>query len=260
MTKIIDIKKLRNNTYLVTFNVNSVTKTHVLTEDTIIKFNILKSKDIEDKEYKKIISINEDDVLYQKALHFINYQMRTISETKKHLHKNTKDETVINRIIKKLKDQQFLNDSNYVKEYVTQKIEFDLVGPKYIKDKLIQKGIHYDLITENLITFHDELQFGKIEEIIKKETKYPIKKPFKKAYISLKGKLVNKGFSLNIIESQLTSFRDIIKESCLEDELITKELDMLLKKFDKTDFKEKDKIIQKLLQKGFDYNTIKKYV
>ena len=138
MNKVLDIKKLKNNTYLVTFDVAGKTKTQVLSEETLISFNLLSLKDISKEDYKKLIKQNDDNMLYNKAIHFIDYQMRSISEVKKHLKKSTKDDTKINSIIKKLKDQQYLNDNHFASEYVTQKIEFDLVGPKYIKEKLIQ--------------------------------------------------------------------------------------------------------------------------
>lgn len=260
MNKITDIKKLRNNTYLVTIIKNTETKTHILTEDTLIDYNILQPRTITNDEYKNIIQSNEFHLLYQKSLHFIEYQMRSISEVKKNLKKFTKDETLINRIITELKNNNYLSDALYVKEYVNEKIQYDMIGPKSIKDKLIQKGIHFDLIDAELLQFTDELQFSKVEELIQKELRYPIKKTYLKAYQSLKQKLVSKGFSLRIIDSLLQSFSDVIKESCLEDELIIKDLQKLKQDYNINNYNDKQKVIQKLLSKGYDYNLIKKHL
>jgi SOS response regulatory protein OraA/RecX len=104
------------------------------------------------------------------------------------------------------------------------------------------------------------MQFDKINHIIQKEIKFPIKKHYKKAYVSLKTKLISKGFSLRIVEAALSSSSDLIKEVCLEDQLLKNEVDKMLKQYDKTDFKQKEKMISKLLQKGYDYSLIKKYL
>jgi len=260
MNKVTELKKLKNNTYLLTITVKNKTKTHVVSEETIIAFNLLSSSELSDSEYKKMVGQNDDFLLYEKAVHFIDYQMRSISEVKKHLKKSTKDDKQIQTIIKKLKDQHYLDDALFVKEFVTQKIEFDFVGPKYIKQKLIEKGIHYDLIASNLLAFTDDIQFDKINTLILKETKFPIKKPYHKAYVSLKTKLVGKGFSLRIIESAMISNKELIQESCMEEELLELELSKIIGNYNLDDYKEKDKLLKKMLQKGFDYELIKNHL
>jgi regulatory protein len=186
--------------------------------------------------------------------------MRTISEVKKHLGKDIKDTDVINKIINRLKINGYLNDDFYAKTYMNEKIDYDLVGPRYIREKLILKGIHYDIIDANLINYKEENQFDKVFELIKKETKYKIKKPYKKAYMSLKQKLVNKGFSLGVIESCLLSNIDLIKECIDEDTLILREIDKLKKKYDFNNYLEKSKAVKNLLSKGYNYETIKEHL
>ena len=125
---------------------------------------------------------------------------------------------------------------------------------------VILKGIHFDLIDQHLVKYTEKYQVGKINQIIKNETKYKIKKPYKKAYLSLKRKLVSKGFSLRIIESSLLSNIDEIKAMIDEEPLLARELDKLVKKFDLSKYEDKSKVIKALLSKGFDYELIKKHV
>lgn len=257
MINITEIKKLRGNRYLIKAIQNGKENTHIVPEETILKHNILGPKKITIKEYKKMVSSSTIDLLYSKALYYIEFQMRTISEVKNQIRRNTDDEEIINKLIKKLKTQGYLDDNKYVEEYITEKIEFELVGPRYIKEKLIRKGIHFDLIDQHLVKYKEEYQYGKIREILVKETKYPIKKAYIKAYQSIKAKLINKGFSIPIIESTMLSNKDLLEEAVSEGPLLQIELDKLKKQFDINDFKEKDKIIKKLLSKGFRYDLIK---
>jgi len=171
MIKITDLKKLKKDKYLIQVEENDKTTPHIVTENTIIKYNLLRQKTMTKSDYQKIIKNNEYELLYLKAINYISYQMRTISEVKKHLKKDIKDEKIIMKLVTELKQNNYVNDKMYVEEYVNQKMEFDLVGPKYIKDKLITKGIHFDLITENLRKYNDEVQFDKVFQIIKNETK-----------------------------------------------------------------------------------------
>lgn len=258
MIDIIEIKKLRGNRYLVKVNKNNQEYIHIVTEDTILNHNLLGPKKLTDSVYKEIIKQGEIDLLYSKALFFIEYQMRTISEVKKHLRKSTRDEIVIEDLIKKLKDQGYLNDKHFTKEFIQEKIEFDLIGPKQIKEKLISKGIHFDLIDEFLVTYKREYQYDKVETLLQKETKYDFKKPYIKVVNRLKTKLISKGFSLSVIEEVLEANKELIASKVNELPLIEKELKKLKKQYKIKDYKEKDKVIKKLMSQGFSYDLIKK--
>ena len=219
---------------------------------------MLTPRQLSTSEYETINRVKIEDILIEKALVFIDFKMRTISEVKKRLKKEVADEELINKIIKILKEKKYLNDNFYIESYVNEKLEYDFVGPRYIKEKLIGKGIHYDLIDQHLIRYSDNQQYNKINEFLKNELKFPIKKPYIKAYLSLKRKLVNKGFSLNIVESALQSNKDEIKEMTDDLPLLKRELDKLFKKYDIANYEEKNKVVKSLLSKGFDYELIKK--
>jgi len=255
-----EISKTKGNRYLLKIRNEKELETYLVYENTIIKYSMLSPRELSDNEYRVIKQDKTTDQLYEKALKYIDYKMRTISEVKKHLSKDIKDKTVIQNIVDKLKVNGYLNDDFYTLTYMNEKIDYDLVGPRYIRQKLILKGIHYDVIDANLINYKEENQFDKVFELIKKETKYKIKKPYKKAYMSLKQKLVNKGFSLGVIESSLLSNIDLIKECIDEDSLILREIDKLKKKYDFNNYLEKSKATKSLLSKGYNYETIKEHL
>ncbi len=255
-----EISKTKGNRYLLSVRNKKELETYLVYENTIVKYCLLSPRELSDEEYNVIKKDKTTDKLYEKALKFIEYKMRTISEVKKHIGKEVEDIEMIEKIVSKLKSKGYLNDDFYTKTYMNEKIDYDLVGPRYIREKLILKGINYDIIDSNIINYKEESQFDKVFELIKKETKYKIKKPYKKAYMSLKQKLVNKGFSLGVIESSLLSNIDLIKECIDEDSLILREVDILKKKYDFSDYQEKSKATKSLLSKGYNYETIKKHL
>ncbi len=260
MNKITNIKKLRNDSYVIEIEENGTKVPHIITENTIIKYHLFSKESLTKEEYKNIIKDNEYELLYLKAINYISYQMRTISEVKKHLLKSTKNQTLINKIITELKGNRYLNDKEYVKEYINEKMEFDLVGPKYIKEKLISKGVHFDLIDEYLSQYNEHIEYDKIYTLISKELKYKLKKPYQKVYLSLKQKILSKGFSLPIVESSLLSRKDDILEMIDEDNLLQLDFNKIKDKYDIKKYDEKNKLIKKLLSKGHKYELIKEFI
>lgn len=260
MNKILKIKKGKSDRYIIEIETKLGTVPHVISENTIIKYNLINKKTLDNNEYKKMIKDNEYEILYLKSINYISYQMRTISEVKKHLRKDTTNETLINKIIAELKQHNYVNDTYYVTEYVKQKIEYDLVGPRYIKDKLISKGIHYDLIRDALLVYDETIEFDKVYDLIQKHLKYKQKKPYQKVYQSLKQKLILKGFSLNVIESSLLSAKDDMLAQIDSSELLRNDFKKIAHKFDLSIYEDKNKLIKNLMSKGHNYDQIKSYI
>ena len=151
MISLVEISKTKKQRYLLIIDKAGKTEKHVVSENMIIKYNLLTPRELSNYEYKTISKVKIEDLLYEKALFFIDFKMRTISEVKKRLRKEVEDEQLINKLIKKLKEDNYLNDDFYVKTYLNEKLDYDLVGPGYIKEKLILKGVHYDLIDQHLL-------------------------------------------------------------------------------------------------------------
>lgn len=260
MNKVLNIKKAKSNRYIVEIETKQGKVPHVISENTIIKYKLLINKTLDTNEYKRMILDNEYEILSLKAINYVGYQMRTISEVKKYLQKDTQSETLICKIIRELKKNKYVNDTSYVTEYVKQKIDFDLVGPRYIKDKLVSKGIHLDLITEELLSYNETIEFDKVHTLIYKQLKYKQKKPYQKVYLSLKQKLITKGFSLNVIESSLISSKDDILKQIDSLALLKKDYYTINNKFDLTVYNEKNNLIKKLMSKGHNYELIKTFI
>jgi len=75
--------------------------------------------------------------------------------------------------------------------------------------------------------------------------------------MSLKQKLINKGFSLNVVESSLISCKDDIKAMIDEKSLLQNEIQKLKGKYNLDVYEEKNKLIKKLMTKGYSYELIK---
>lgn len=260
MINLKSITKQKNGRYRLEFDIDDVISKHTVLEETLLSLSLFSPRPLTKDEYENTIQKGEYDLLYQKCLDFINFQMRTVYEINKYLKKYTSDLIIMKKIVTKLKLSGFLNDNDYMKRYISEKMEYDYIGPAKIKESLFKKGLNKEFIDDNLKIFSADLQVEKIIYLIEKETRYPIKKPYLKFVNSFKQKLINKGFSLSSVNAAIDIKKDIIIESIDIEELIRKEIALLKRKYDISIYEEKDIIVKKLLQKGFIYSNINKYL
>ena len=150
---------------------------------------------------------------YQKALNLLDYAPQTeknifIKLTKKGYSKN-----IIKKVIKKLQENNLINDLEYAKIYADNLIKIKHTGPIKIIFKLKSKGIDNEqaiIITKDSVSAN-----GGESEILKKYIKkniQSIKKLLEKNQIEkIKLKLYNSGFSVSVINKITKNLIDIIK-------------------------------------------------
>jgi len=97
---------------------------------------------------KEVICMEDYDKGYEAALRYIANRMKTEEEVRKKL-KAGFSEQLIGQIIAKLKENSYIDDSNYVTCYIRDRIKFNPMGRLRIKKELQQRGIAKNLIEEN---------------------------------------------------------------------------------------------------------------
>ena len=217
-------------------------------EDQIVSYRLIKGNVLDQKTYKTLMTDVNNTVYYNKALHFIDFKPRTKKEINEYLTKFQLDESTINKIIKKLEKIGFIDDERYANRYTEELIRKGK-GKKAIYNLLIKKGIEQDLINENLSKYEKDDEFANAlriaEKLVKPESDYPIKKQ----KMQLIEKLLREGYgqdAINYAMSNIT-FTDNSQER-------------LIKEYEKLQDKniEKEKIIARLLAKGYEYSDIKR--
>ena len=244
--KIIKYKKLSGSNYKVYLDNN---ETITLNENIIIKYNLLINKEIND--INELIKDNNNYMVYDLALKYINIKMRCESEIKAYLSKKEIDNKLIESTIKKLKEQGFINDKLYTKSYISDKIRINNYGLDKIKSELIKLKINRQIIEEELKNVDREELNQKKEKLIDKKLRT------NKSYAGevLKQKIlidfINKGYYkediLNILNNKDLS----------NDELYEKEYKKLYNKYSKKySGSELEYFVnQKLYQKGIKKNN-----
>lgn len=220
-------------------------------EDLILKYELLLTKEIDDKTKEKIEEENLSYIAYDLAIKQIAKKARSTKEIEEYLKKNMVNKDIILNIIDKIKKEGYLNDSLYTEMFINDKINLSNDGPFKIKEELIKKGIDENIINDKISLFDEDLQKDKIKKILDKQ----IKTNRSKSNYILKNKisnyLVNLGYNKNIIYKELsnTNFES-------DDDIRKKEYDKLYKVLSrKYSGKELEyKIKSKMYAKGFYHN------
>ena len=247
MKKISKIKK-NNNKYTIILSDNSSLSFY---SDTLIKYNLLKPRDISDKELEEIINYNDYIEAYNKALTYISYKQRTKKEIKDKLCNYSND--VSDKVIEKLDELGLLDEKRYIEAFINDQINLGNKGPFYMKKELEKLNINSYYIDEFLNNIKDNIWIEKVKKLVDKKINTNRKLPKERLLLKIKNDLILLGYSKNIIDKVLSNV--IIEE---DNEVIEMAFDKEYKRLSKK-YKDKElenKIRYNLYKKGFNLERI----
>ncbi len=240
----------KNNYYILVLSNGERIKTY---EDVIIKNNILYKKSINSKILKKIEDDSKFYKVYNNVLTLINKRFRSEYEIKKYLEKYKVDKKIEEDIITKLKEINLINDYNYAKMYVNDKINLSLDGPYKIRKHLEQNKINSEIINQVINNIDETIIDAHIKKVIEKKVKSSTKyseSVYKQKLILY---LVNLGYS----KEKAKYFTENIKVNT-NDKEFERVYSILLKKYTNSELK--TNFILKMLAKGYKKDEINKFL
>lgn len=103
-----------------------------------------------------------EDELYEYAVGALARRMRTVAELKRLLRQRVEadtefGQTLVELIIRRLKDQGYLNDSKYAASYSTFRRDNEKFGRMRVITDLKAKGVHGDIIEKAVHSAYDEV-------------------------------------------------------------------------------------------------------
>jgi len=124
--------------------------------DTLLKFQLKSGDEIDENKLKEIRDF--DEYLYSKkiAFDFLSYRIRSEKELKDKLKGKDISHTSIERTIEHLKELKLINDEEFARQLISEKLASKPVGKAVLRQKLIQKGISFKLSDEILKEYFSE--------------------------------------------------------------------------------------------------------
>lgn len=170
-----------------------------VSEEDLIYFKLKENSEITEQRYNYIMEYVIYTKAKDKAYKFLGYKARSEKEVRDKLIKENYPQEIIDRIIELFKHYNYINDENYTKAYINNRIKFKPRAKRMLKYELVQKGVDNDII-ENII------DNSNIDET---------------------------DIAINLLQKKLKNKKDI-------------------------EPKEKQRIYNYMLRRGFDYETINK--
>ena len=244
------ITKKKSNSYELLFDNNTKI---ILYDDTLIKYNLLSKKEIDNKLFQEISNYNSKLDAYYTSIKLINTKLRTKGEIEQKLIKLGINKTDIKTITDRLTKEGYLNDELYIKCYINDSLNLSLKGPNKIRFELTKLKLPISIINQYLDEIDNEIWISRVDKIIskKEKTNHNLSNMvFKK---KLNNYLINMGYSKEYINLDSISIDN-------EDEILKKEIEKEIKKLSrKYDGEELiTKVKYNLYKKGFSISTIDK--
>ena len=232
-----------------------------VSEDTIIKYGLIKKIDLTREQLKEIIAHESIESAYSKAVHYLQFGLRTKQDIREYLKKKEIADNVIDEAIEKLIEIGYLNDNHYVEAAVTDYFNLNQKGPYWIQRKLLEKGLDKDVIEENIAKIcTEEAMIEMLYKIIEHE--YKVRRETKNKKVQkITQKLYTNGFTSDIIRKVFDIFFEDYEEED-EDDILDEHFRRAYQSYSRRyeGYALKQKLIEKLIRDGFSYYTAKDYV
>ena len=92
------------------------------------------------------LNLLDEASLYEYAIAALGRRMHSVAELKRKLRNRCPEETVIDRVIARLKEHKYLNDASYAAAYSAFRRDNEKFGPRRVTTDLKIKGVHAEVI------------------------------------------------------------------------------------------------------------------
>lgn len=168
-------------------------------------------------KFSRQTKVYDAGMLYESAVNALARKMRTVAELKRLLRmrvsKQENGEVLIEAVIQKLKDQGYLNDTNYATSYSGFRRENEKFSKRRVITDLKAKGVHQDVIEKTVSAAYEGVDEEKLARDFLQRKR--LRKPENEREAArIFRAMVRGGFSTRVI------FR-ILKNWNVDDELLT---------------------------------------
>ena len=244
--KIQNYKKLKNGKYRLSFDNSEILDVY---EDVILNLELLLKKDISESLKQKILQENEKYDAYAVGLKYLNTRVRSKKEVVDYLRKGEYSFPNIENAISILEKQGYVNDLNFAKAFLNNRLITTSNGPYKIKSDLKEKGVSNEVIDEVMEEYTIDIQ----KEKIAKQVNRMVKSNRNKGNSLLKRKIFNElskqGFKRSLIHEYLQNLQ-LDSDQELRNKEYQKLYQKLSRKYQGNELEYKIK--EKLYQKGFE--------
>jgi regulatory protein len=162
-------------------------------------------------------TLNDDDVArlqmqdeveraYERTLNFLSYRPRSEAEVRRNLRKKNVEEEVAEVVVGRLMRAGLLNDREFARYWVENRLQFKPRGERALRHELWEKGVPTSIIAETLMDFDEEAAARKVAEAGARRLSHLEPRDFRRR---LERYLARRGFSYAVIGSLVDEMLEV---------------------------------------------------
>jgi regulatory protein len=171
-----------------------------LSAEAKLKAGLKIDQEISSSRAEKLIKEDEFLKFYDRVLRFLSYRPRSEKELQDWFKKKQVGSETQRLIEKKLRRLNYLDDREFARWWVEQRMSFRPFGKRRLLLELRQKGISQEMIEEQLNSLKDEELSRLAVKLAKKKLKVLKNQPYFEAREKLTAFLARRGFGWEIIK------------------------------------------------------------
>lgn len=164
--KIDKYKKIGKDKYRIFLDNGEVLDTY---DEVILKNDLLLKKDLDYITYNKIQEESQFYTYYNEAIKYISIRVRSTKEVMDYFNRKHVDRFLGEEIIDKLTENRYLDDENFVRCYICDKLKFTSWGPYKIIRELKKQDISSEMIDKHRNLLEEAIVYQKLEKLISKK-------------------------------------------------------------------------------------------
>ncbi|KJE28616.1 recX family protein [Geobacillus kaustophilus] len=172
-------------------------------QDVLLQFRLKKGMEISDDLLQHIMHADEVKKAYQQALYFLAHRMRSEHEVAAHLRKKGASDSVIEKVLKKLRAERYVDDEAFATAYVRTQKKTSAKGPLLVRAELERLGVPGRLIEQSLAEYTLAEQVAVARSLYEKAKKQRRAESARAFLERVRQQLMRKGFSHQVIAAVL---------------------------------------------------------
>lgn len=140
-----------------------------------------------------------------RAVNLLTYKPRSIKELRERLlEKDWTNEQIVDAVIEKLKEYNYLNDEQFAKSFAASQIRQKPIGKRVLQQKLAMKKLDKEIVTEALERVLEETPEEEIiERAIQKRLRLKGKPETREDAKKFYDYLLRQGFSYDLVSAKM---------------------------------------------------------
>lgn len=163
-----------------------------------------------DDDIARLKAQDEVEKAYERALNFLSYRPRSEAEVRRNLRKKDVDDEAAELVVKRLTRAGLLNDREFARYWVDNRVKFNPRGPRALRHELRLKGISASIIADTLADLDEEPMACQAAEAGARRLARlePEPRDFRR---KLKAYLARRGFSYEVIRPLIEEMVEVMQ-------------------------------------------------